>query len=143
MSNSFTNQVMAQIALWTEPEKYDIGVHVLPKELDEEVARLHLEKLGVKLTKLTPEQADDIGVPSRRPLQTGTLSLLTGERPSATGQVLILDALLRMKLTSFRDKDRTHVRDMIGVGLVDATWLSKLPGELAARLQQLLDTPDG
>ena len=62
MSNSFTNQVMAQIALWTEPEKYDIGVHVLPKKLDEEVARLHLEKLGVKLTRLTPEQAEYIGV---------------------------------------------------------------------------------
>jgi hypothetical protein len=64
-------------------------------------------------------------------------------RPSDTGQVLNLDALLRMKLTSFRDKDRTHVRDMIGVGLVDATWLSRLPAELAARLQQLLDDPDG
>jgi adenosylhomocysteinase len=57
MSNSFTNQVLAQIALWTEPEKYDVGVHVLPKHLDEEVARLHLEKLGVKLTQLTPDQA--------------------------------------------------------------------------------------
>jgi hypothetical protein len=48
-----------------------------------------------------------------------------------------------MKLTSYRDKDRTHLRDMIGVGLVDVSWLSKLPPELAARLQHLLDTPDG
>ena len=63
MSSSFTNQVIAQIALWTEPEKYPIGVHMLPKHLDEEVARLHLDKLGVKLTKLTPKQADYIGVP--------------------------------------------------------------------------------
>ncbi len=62
MSASFTNQVLAQIALWTEPERFDIGIHLLPKELDEEVARLHLGKLGVKLTKLTPEQAEYIGV---------------------------------------------------------------------------------
>ena len=67
MSNSFTNQVMAQIALWTEPEKYDVGLHILPKELDEEVARLHLDQIGVKLTKLTPEQADYIGVPVQGP----------------------------------------------------------------------------
>ena len=58
MSTSFTNQTIAQIALWTESEKYPLGVHVLPKSLDEKVARLHLDKLGVKLTKLTKEQAD-------------------------------------------------------------------------------------
>ena len=67
MSNSFTNQVMAQLALWQEPEKWEIGVHMLPKELDEEVARLHLEQLGVKLTKLTEKQADYIGVPVAGP----------------------------------------------------------------------------
>lgn len=67
MSNSFTNQVLAQIALWKEPEKYELGVHVLPKVLDEEVARLHLDQLGVKLTKLTPEQAEYIGVPVEGP----------------------------------------------------------------------------
>ncbi len=50
---------------------------------------------------------------------------------------------VRMKLTSLRDKDRTHIRDLIGVGLVDATWLPKLPPELAARLKQILDTPEG
>ena len=60
MSNSFTNQVLAQIELWTKEHK--LGVYMLPKELDEEVARLHLDKLGVKLTKLTKEQADYIGV---------------------------------------------------------------------------------
>jgi adenosylhomocysteinase len=67
MSSSFTNQVLAQLALWTEPEKYPLGVHVLPKLLDEEVARLHLDKLGVKLTKLSDAQADYIGVPIEGP----------------------------------------------------------------------------
>ena len=62
MSASFTNQVLAQLALWTETDRYDVGVHLLPKKLDEEVARLHLDKLGVKLTKLTPEQAEYIHV---------------------------------------------------------------------------------
>ena len=66
MSNSFTNQVMAQLALWNETDKYPLGVHVLPKKLDEEVARLHLDQLGVKLTELTQIQADYIGVPSSR-----------------------------------------------------------------------------
>ncbi len=61
MSNSFTNQVLAQIELWNN--KYNTGVYMLPKVLDEEVARLHLEKLGVKLTRLTKKQADYIGVP--------------------------------------------------------------------------------
>jgi hypothetical protein len=58
-------------------------------------------------------------------------------------RVLALEAVVRMKLTSYRDKDKTHVRDMIGVGLVDATWPARYPPELAARLQHLLDTPDG
>ena len=60
MSNSFTNQTLAQIDLWTK--KYEVGVYRLPKELDEEVARLHLDNIGVKLTKLTQKQADYIGV---------------------------------------------------------------------------------
>jgi adenosylhomocysteinase len=60
MSNSFTNQILAQMELWKK--EYGIGVYMLPKILDEEVARLHLNKLGVKLTKLTKEQADYIGV---------------------------------------------------------------------------------
>ncbi len=63
MSNSFTNQVLAQIALWTEAENYEVGLHILPKHLDEEVARLHLDQLGAKLTRLTPAQADYIHVP--------------------------------------------------------------------------------
>ena len=67
MSNSFTNQVLAQLALWQNTDQFAVGVHVLPKSLDEEVARLHLEKLGVKLTKMTPAQADYIGVPVEGP----------------------------------------------------------------------------
>ena len=67
MSNSFTNQVMAQIEIFTKPEEYPIGVYVLPKHLDEKVARLHLDALGVKLTVLTKEQADYIGVPVEGP----------------------------------------------------------------------------
>jgi adenosylhomocysteinase len=67
MSNSFCNQVMAQMALWGDETKYELGVHVLPKSLDEEVARLHLDKLGVKLTKLTQDQSDYLGIPIEGP----------------------------------------------------------------------------
>lgn len=67
MSNSFTNQVLAQLALWDDDQKFELGVHVLPKQLDEEVARLHLEQLGVKLTKLSDAQAKYIGVPVEGP----------------------------------------------------------------------------
>jgi adenosylhomocysteinase len=63
MSNSFANQTLAQLDLWEKRDSYKAGVYVLPKKLDEEVARLHLEKIGVKLTTLTPKQADYIGVP--------------------------------------------------------------------------------
>ena len=62
MSNSFTNQTLAQIDLWEKREEYEVGVYRLPKQLDEEVARLHLEKIGVKLTQLSAEQASYIGV---------------------------------------------------------------------------------
>ena len=58
-------------------------------------------------------------------------------------RVINLEALARIKLTAFRDKDRTHLRDMIDVGLINTTWTAKLPPVLAARLQSLLDTPDG
>nr|QBH73868.1 adenosylhomocysteinase [Encarsia formosa] len=67
MSNSFTNQVLAQIELWTKSKNYPIGVHMLPKKLDEEVAALHLDHLGVKLTKLNPDQAKYLGIPSEGP----------------------------------------------------------------------------
>jgi adenosylhomocysteinase len=67
MSNSFSNQTLAQIDLWKNRDTYKIDVYTLPKKLDEEVARLHLEKIGVKLTTLTPKQADYIGVPLEGP----------------------------------------------------------------------------
>ena len=69
MSNSFTNQVLAQLALWTEPEKYPLGVHCLPKKLDEEVARLHLDQLGAKLSRLSPRQAEYLGISVHGPFK--------------------------------------------------------------------------
>jgi adenosylhomocysteinase len=69
MSTSFTNQVLAQIELWSKHEQYPIGVYVLPKHLDEEVARLHLDKLGVKLTTLTEKQLAYLGVPVNGPFK--------------------------------------------------------------------------
>ena len=70
MSNSFSNQVLAQIELFSRGESYSNEVYVLPKQLDEKVARLHLGKLGAKLTRLTQEQADYIGVPMDGPYKT-------------------------------------------------------------------------
>ncbi len=70
MSASFTNQVLAQIELWTKADEYRPGVYILPKHLDEKVARLHLKKIGVKLTELKPEQADYIGVPVEGPFKS-------------------------------------------------------------------------
>jgi adenosylhomocysteinase len=67
MSNSFSNQTLAQIDLWKNRDTYKVGVYTLPKKLDEEVARLHLEKIGVKLTTLTPKQAEYLGVPIEGP----------------------------------------------------------------------------
>jgi len=69
MSASFTNQVLAQIELWTKGEEYANEVYILPKHLDEKVARLHLKKIGVKLTTLSPEQADYIGVTPEGPFK--------------------------------------------------------------------------
>jgi adenosylhomocysteinase len=67
MSNSFTNQVLAQIEIYAHTEQYPIGVYILPKQLDEEVARLHLGKIGAKLTTLTKKQADYLGIPVNGP----------------------------------------------------------------------------
>ena len=67
MSNSFANQTLAQLDLWANKDTYKVGVYVLPKKLDEEVARLHLEKIGVKLTTLSPRQAEYLGVPVEGP----------------------------------------------------------------------------
>ncbi|MEQ8896208.1 MAG: adenosylhomocysteinase, partial [Roseovarius sp.] len=67
MSASFTNQVLAQIELWTKGEQYGNEVYILPKHLDEKVARLHLERIGVRLSELREDQADYIGVPQNGP----------------------------------------------------------------------------
>jgi len=69
MSNSFTNQVLAQMELWGNPDKYEAKVYVLPKHLDEKVASLHLAKTGAKLTRLTEEQAEYINVPVAGPFK--------------------------------------------------------------------------
>jgi adenosylhomocysteinase len=69
MSSSFTNQTMAQVELFTKAAEYQTGVYVLPKHLDEKVAVLHLGALGVKLTSLTQDQADYIGVPVEGPFK--------------------------------------------------------------------------
>ena len=68
---------------------------------------------------------------------------VTESEATTSFRLLTLDALVRMKLTSFRDKDRTHLRDLIEVGLVDSSWVTKLPSALAERLQNLLDNPEG
>ena len=81
MSNSFTNQVLAQLDLWSNKNTYQPGVYRLPKKLDEEVARLHLEKIGVELTKLTPKQASYLGV-SPTAL---TSRIITGIKPGSGG----------------------------------------------------------
>ncbi|RYG71150.1 adenosylhomocysteinase [bacterium] len=72
MSNSFSNQTLAQLDLWENKDKYEVGVYTLPKKLDEEVARLHLEKIGVKLTTLTPKQAEYIDVSPDGPYKPDT-----------------------------------------------------------------------
>jgi adenosylhomocysteinase len=70
MSNSFTNQVIAQIELFGQTDRYEKRVYTLPKHLDEKVARLHLPALGVKLTELTPGQADYLGIPAGGPYKS-------------------------------------------------------------------------
>ncbi|MBP3192865.1 adenosylhomocysteinase [Natronogracilivirga saccharolytica] len=70
MSNSFTNQTLAQMALWQRPDDFEVGVHVLPKDLDEKVARLHLKKIGVELDELNDGQAQYIGVPKEGPYKS-------------------------------------------------------------------------
>merc|ERR1711951_167496 len=69
MSNSFTNQVLAQIELWVRNDKYPVGVYMLPKKLDEEVAEAHLEHLGVKLTHLSKDQSSYLDIPAEGPFK--------------------------------------------------------------------------
>src|ERR1035438_2591632 len=78
-----------------------------------------------------------------RPDYTATAPDVSESEETETFRLLSLDALIRMKLTSFRDKDRVHLRDLMGVGLVDKNWLERVPTALQARLQELLDNPEG
>ena len=77
MSSSFTNQTLAQIELWGNPGKYQKKVYTLPKHLDEKVARLHLDKIGVKLTKLSDKQSSYIGIPVSRAVQDRSVPVLS------------------------------------------------------------------
>ena len=81
MSSSFTNQTLAQIEIWTNPSKYEKKVYTLPKHLDEKVARLHLAKIGVKLTRAVAEAVDLHRRADERPVQAGSLSVLSASRP--------------------------------------------------------------
>ena len=78
-----------------------------------------------------------------RPDYAVTVPDVSESEETATFRLLSLDALVRMKLTSFRDKDRVHLRDLMEVGLVDASWLTRVPVALRSRLQELLDNPEG
>jgi hypothetical protein len=80
---------------------------------------------------------------SAAPDVTDSEPLETAGAGSGKVRVVKLNALVRMKLTSFRDKDRTHLRDMLEIGLIDDTWLKRLPSQLALRLKELIDTPEG
>ena len=78
-----------------------------------------------------------------RPHESAANPDVNQSEPADGSRVLSLDALVRIKLTAFRDKDRVHLRDLIDVGLIDSTWPARFPSELGARLQSLLDTPEG
>jgi hypothetical protein len=78
-----------------------------------------------------------------RPESLAAAPDVTESEQAASYRVLTLEALVRMKLTSFRLKDRVHLQDMLEVGLIDATWCQRFPAELAARLQEVIDNPDG
>jgi len=115
MSNSFANQTLAQLDLWANKDTYKVGVYVLPKKLDEEVARLHLEKIGVKLTTLTAKQAEYLSVP--------------------------VEGLTRRRTTAIRVRDqRSEIRDQRSVVVsqvsrarpgVPCRWRSEVQGALS------------
>ena len=121
MSNSFTNQTIAQIELFTKNDEYEKQVYVLPKHLDEKVARLHLDALGVKLTELRPEQAAYIGVTGRGPVQARPLPLLADARradgprraparPVSTGRTGQMPVLRRIRERFAKEKPLDGLR---------------------------------
>jgi len=123
-------------------------VDILLRRADLPAARAALEKTGLDLFVKPDAKARDavhvvFAAERVRPEYALPAPDVAESESPTTFRVLNLDALLRMKLTSFRRKDQVHVLDMVGVGLIDASWLSRLPPELAARLKELLDTPEG
>ena len=121
MSSSFTNQTLAQIELWTNPKKYEKQVYTLPKHLDEKVARLHLAKLGVRLTKIVGEAGGPhIGVPVHRTLQVGPLPVLTKTvPPHPPGQGAAMA----------RRRRRAHIRGVSSHRHSIAAWLRNIKGK--------------
>jgi hypothetical protein len=78
-----------------------------------------------------------------KPEYTQSAPDVTEAEQAPSFRLVRFESLVRMKLTSFRDRDRVHLRDLVDVGLVDASWLARLPAELAVRLRQILDSPEG
>ena len=109
MSASFTNQTLAQLELHANAEKYGKTVTMLPKALDEEVARLHLDHIGVKLTKLTKEQADYIGVPVEGPYKPDFYRVLVGRWSLVVGRALAGPPAVFLPAHTPEDANRAHV----------------------------------
>jgi hypothetical protein len=108
--------------------RYSAGVHMFLDGQDGKFRdAVHVIFAGEKVRAEYTERAPDV----------------RESEPTSDFRVVTLDALVVMKLTSFRDKDRMHLRDMLDVELIDASWIERLPPELASRLRTLLDTPDG
>jgi nucleotidyltransferase AbiEii toxin of type IV toxin-antitoxin system len=115
----------------------------------EPVGFLHCQSFGVDMFLDGPEGRPTSAVHlvfAGEPVRVNDVTIapdITDSEQGAEFRVISLEALVRMKLTSFRDRDRMHLRDLIDVGQIDKTWPARLPPELAARLQQLLDNPNG
>ena len=122
-------------------------VDVLVRREDFNQVKAALAQAGfVQGDQMAGQSFDDLADNARNALKVyfedERANLADGEE-AGDFRVLSLPALVRIKLTAFRDKDRTHLRDMIDVGLIDASWLDRLPTPLAARLKSLIDTPNG
>lgn len=115
MSCSFANQTLAQIALWTDNSAYPVGVHILPKKLDEEVAMAHLKSLNVKLTKMTKVQAEYLGLPVEGPFKADhcTSPALDGALVSFADLIL---ALHRPLLSGARHPGRFSISASVRLG---------------------------
>ncbi len=150
------------VAVWVA--RIDEGAVPTTPDVDVLLRRSDLEAAGTALTaagflhaevngmttfldgpRATPRDAVHILFANEKVLPQDLLPAadVSESEPSASFRVVKLDALVRMKLTSYRRKDRVHLRDLLDVGLIDASWPARFPPELAARLQQLIDDPNG